>query len=175
MPTRGSPGPSSWTSGRCASQSTRCLTSSTSRSGAFSPIFPPERPKPRADQVSTAYPCRASFWARSRSPSLEPPKPCPSRTAGRGLLPVLKKEVSSWTICELPGVSAIARKRSSWRTGCSPPAATAAAAPTATTAVRATAPATSLRPATVPRPRHRRHAPPSSMGVIVVAPGVGVR
>lgn len=54
MPTRGSPALSSWTSGRSASQSTRRDASATSPSGSFSPIFPVEWPKPRADQVSTA-------------------------------------------------------------------------------------------------------------------------
>ncbi len=162
MPTFGSPGPSSCTSGRWASQSTRWRTSSTSRSGALRPILPPERPNPRADQVSTAYPCRASCSARSRSPSLEPPKPCASSTAGRGLPPVVKNEVSSWTCSALPGVSGMLRKRSSSRTVCSPPDATVAV-PTPATATKATAPASSLRPTVVPRPRQRRHAPPNSM------------
>ena len=83
MPTRGSPVLSSWTSGRLASQSMSRETSATSPSGSLSPIFPVDLPKPRADQVSTAYPSRARFSAWPRTSSLLPPKPCASRTAGR--------------------------------------------------------------------------------------------
>ncbi len=54
MPTRGSPGLSSSTSGCFASQSRSFETSATSPFGSFSPIFPVDFPKLRADQVRTA-------------------------------------------------------------------------------------------------------------------------
>ncbi len=54
MPTRGSPGLSSRTWGRLASQSMSRETSATSPSGSLSPIRPVDLPKPRADQVRTA-------------------------------------------------------------------------------------------------------------------------
>ena len=53
MPTRGSPGLSSSTSGRRASQSISFETSATSPFGSLRPTLPVERPWPRADQVST--------------------------------------------------------------------------------------------------------------------------
>lgn len=94
-PTLGSPAASSCTSGRSASQSISRETSFTSAPGALSEVFPPDRPKPRADQVSTAYPSAANCWACARLSALLPPKPCPISTAGRRCEPpVVKYEVS---------------------------------------------------------------------------------
>ncbi len=56
MPTRGSPALSSRTWGCSASQSISFDTSATSAFGSLRPTSPVDLPKPRADQVSTAYP-----------------------------------------------------------------------------------------------------------------------
>ncbi|CAM5252302.1 hypothetical protein SALBM311S_00682 [Streptomyces alboniger] len=98
MPTRGSPGLSSWTCGCLASQSMSLRASATSPFGSFSPILPVDLPKLRDDQVSTAYPSRARPSACCRTSALLPPKPCARRTAGRRPVPPeVKYEVSMRT------------------------------------------------------------------------------
>ncbi len=52
-------------------------------------------PKPRADQVSTAYPRCASRCACSRTLFLLPPNPCPSNTAGARPPPTGGKKLAS--------------------------------------------------------------------------------
>ncbi len=134
-PTRGSPAPSSRTSGRVASQSMSRDTSLTSYAGSFSPICPPERPKPRADHVSTAYPSRASRSAWARTSFLLPPKPWPRSTAGRFCAPPeVKYEVS----IAAPGISST---RSSRCTAGAPPDAAAVQVPAPATTASAAAPA----------------------------------
>ncbi|MDW6064995.1 hypothetical protein SAZ11_52910 [Streptomyces sp. FXJ1.4098] len=101
-----------------------------------------DEPKPRADQVSTAYPSRASSSACDRRSSLLPPKPWASSTAGLRPEPAVKYEVSM----RAPGMSSTRSSR--WTEGRpSDAAATAAQVPApASTATAAAADTTSRRP-----------------------------
>lgn len=84
-------------------------------------MLPVDFPKPRADQVSTAYPSRASRSAWGRRSFLLAPKPWASSTAGRRPAespPAVKKEVSIRTSFLLPGFSGIVISRSvRWTAG----------------------------------------------------------
>ncbi len=140
MPTRGSPSPSRRTSGRVASQSISRETSAISPLGSLSPILPLDLPKPRADQVRTAYPSRARSSACSRTSLLLPPKPCPMRTAGRlaEASPAVKYEVSIFA----PPVSTT---RSARRTAGASSEATAVHVPAPASTTTAAAAASSRR------------------------------
>ncbi len=157
-PTRGSPSPSSSTSGRVASQSMSRETSLTSWSGSLREIFPPDFPNPRADQVSTAYPSAASFSAWARTSFLLPPNPWPMSTAGR--LP----EPSAWKYEVSTGTPSMRSVRSSRRTVGDPSSATAVQTPPPTSTASA-APTAAHRPGVRGSSRRRR-----TVGVSILRP-----
>jgi hypothetical protein len=110
---------------------------------------------PRADQVSTAKPARASFSASGRTASLVAPNPCASRIAGTRPGPAGVNNVASSVTCWLSrGPSTTAMRRFRTPIGAGPPvAAMIAAAPAMTRTAAAAA------SATAPRPRGRQRRP----------------
>ena len=90
MPTRGTPGRSSRTPGRRATQLSISETSRPSKFGLSTSAFPPEWPKPRGSHVKTLNPPRQSWamlsapWTPACDVSVSPaePQPGPMSTVG---------------------------------------------------------------------------------------------
>ena len=90
MPTRGTPGRSSWTPACCATQLSMADTSRPSSFGLSTSASPPEWPKPRGSHVKTLNPpCQS--WAMLSAPwipacdvsvSPDEPQPGPMSTVG---------------------------------------------------------------------------------------------
>lgn len=123
-----------------------------------------DRPNPRADQVSTAKPARASCSASGRTASLVSPNPCASRIAGTRPPPGGVKNVASSETCWLPpGPSATAIRSARAVTGTGWRRTTTAATSAAAARPAVTASVPSLRP----RLRLRK----SMTGTVATRPG----